>query len=91
MRITAIILILTAFLSPAFAQTIVKDSQGNYSAIKSSRDSSKTADINTGKTFTDVKGGVWPVYQTKSGRVYALRTSKTGNTYKQYLDKPLKQ
>jgi hypothetical protein len=72
----------------ASAQTIVKDARGNYTAVKASKDSAKTADIATGKTFTDTKGNIWPVYQTKSGRVYALRTSKNGINYKQYLDTP---
>lgn len=80
----AIALLVSASVS---AQTIVKDAQGNYSAVKAAKDTAKTADIATGKTFTDTKGNKWPVYQTKTGRVYALRTSKSGTQYKQYLDK----
>jgi hypothetical protein len=70
------------------AQTIVRDAQGNYKSVKTAKDSTKTTDMQTGNTFTDAKGNVWPVYQTKSGRVYALRTSKNGINYKQYLDTP---
>lgn len=77
-------------LTSLSAQTIVKDAQGNYKAVKAQKDSTKVADISTGNTFTDTNGNTWPVYKTKSGRVYALRTSKSGNTYKQYLDKPEK-
>lgn len=73
----------------SYGQTIVKDAQGNYTAVK--KDSTKTPDTNTGKTFTDTKGNVFPVYKTSTGRVYALRTSKNGLSYKQYLDKPAKQ
>jgi len=82
----AVLLLLSFSIS---AQTIVKDAQGNYTAVK--KDSTKAPDTNTGKTFTDTKGNKWPVYQTNKGRVYALRTSKNGTTYKQYLDKPAKK
>lgn len=74
------------FFSSTSAQTIVKDAQGNYRSVK---DTAKVSDLNTGKTFTDPKGNIWPVYQTKTGRVYALRVSKSGTQYKQYLDRPI--
>lgn len=76
------------FASTITAQTIVKDSQGNYRSVK---DTAKVSDISTGKTFTDPKGNIWPVYHTKTGRVYALRVSKSGTKYKQYLDNPVKK
>lgn len=69
------------------AQTIVKDATGNYTAVKAAKDTTKSKGIATGKTFTDAHGKVWPVYTNSAGRVYALRTSKNGNQYKQYLDK----
>lgn len=71
---------------PSQAQTIVKDAMGNYKAVRAAQDSTKTEDVNTGRTFTDSKGKIWPVYKSKTGRIYALRTSKTGKSYKQYLD-----
>lgn len=47
----------------------------------------KSADQATGEFFKDAKGGLWPVYKSASGKLYALRTStKTGKTYKQYLN-----
>ena len=72
------------------AQTIVKDAQGNYAAVKAKKDSTKSADLSTGKTFTDPKGNVWPVYKSSTGRLYALRVSNSGTKYKQYLDRPMK-
>lgn len=75
----------------AFSQAKYKmDAAGNYIAVKSVKDTTKSSDLNTGKTFTDSKGGVWPVYKSSTGRIYALRTSKTGNKYKQYLNNPSK-
>jgi hypothetical protein len=68
-----------------FGQNIKVDAAGNYVAIHKAKD---TTLISTGKTFTDSKGNVWPVYKTSAGRIYALRVSKSGNKYKQYLDKP---
>jgi hypothetical protein len=69
---------------PGQAQTIVKDAQGNYSVQKKSASPDKKVG-----TFTDEKGNKWPVYESKKGRIYALRTSKSGKEYKQYLDKPI--
>ena len=69
----------------AFSQTIVKDAAGNYKMVKAAKDSS--TDKPTGKTMTDLQGKEWPVYISKTGRPYALRVSKKGTSYKQYLDK----
>lgn len=75
-----------------FSQAKYKtDASGNYIAVKSVRDTTKSAGIATGKTFTDSKGNAWPVFKSSTGRIYALRTSKTGNKYKVYLDNASKQ
>ena len=71
----------------ASAQTIARDAQGNYKAVKKVKDS--TSDVATGLTYTDTHGGVWPVYRSKSGREYALVTSKNGNVYRKYMSKNL--
>lgn len=65
------------------AQNVTKDSNGNYIAVKSivKRDSA----TNTGKTFTDTKGNVYPVLISAKGRLFYVRTSKAGNDYKVYL------
>jgi len=52
----AIILGLSFGLS---AQTITKDAQGNYIAVKAVKMDDKGKE--TGKTFTDTKGNVYPV------------------------------
>lgn len=62
----------------ASAQT-VKDSSGNYHAQRS-----ETAKP-TGKTFTDSKGVVYPLLISARGKLFYLRTSKTGNIYKVYI------
>ena len=71
----------------ASAQTIQRDPQGNYKAIKKAHDS--TTAVATGTTYTDSHGGVWPVYRSKSGREYALVTSKNGNVYRKYMSKEI--
>jgi hypothetical protein len=65
------------------AQTIQKDAQGNYIAVKAPKIDEKPTD--TGNTFTDTKGNVFPVYISKNGKLFVIRTSKAGNQYKQYL------
>lgn len=75
-------IIFTTFAN-SFSQTVTTDKNGNYIQ-------SKTVDtanaIPTGKTFTTTKGEIYPVYKTKTGKLYVVRTSKkTGNKYKQYL------
>lgn len=63
--------------------TIKQDAQGNYVAI---RDTTKaTGATPTGKTYTDTKGNTFPVMISKSGKLFVVRTSKTGNQYNQYL------
>lgn len=78
------VIILFAFLNLYFAgksQTIMKDSTGNYIALKRL----DAPDKLTGKTYTDTKGAVYPVYISKNGKLYIVRISKEGNKYKQYL------
>jgi len=61
----------------------IVDANGNYQAV-----SKATADkgTDTGKTFTDSKGAVYPVFKSSAGKLYYIRTSKTsGNDYKVYL------
>ena len=64
------------------AQNVVKDQNGNYTAVKATA----SKPIETGKTFTDAKGKVYPVYKTGTGKLFVIKTSaKTGNEYKMYL------
>lgn len=72
--------------STLFSQTIKTDFKGNYIAVK---DTSKKEMLSTatlsGKTYTDTKGLVYPVYISKNNKVFIIKTSKKGNQYKSYL------
>lgn len=82
MKKTLLIILLALGCNAGWAQTkVVKDAQGNYRSVKAV-DTLKAAQV---ATFTDSKGKAWPVYKSASGRLYALRVSKNGNTYKMYL------
>lgn len=59
-------------------------SDGNYIAIIGKKEKSKP--IATGKTYTDIKGVVYPVYKTSTGKLFINKVSKkTGKTYRYYL------
>lgn len=62
------------------AQTKIKmDKDGNYIAFKPSGKA-------TGKTYTDLKGNVYPILITDKGKLYIEAiSSKTGKTYRKYL------
>lgn len=64
------------------AQSVKKDAQGNYIAMRTLKDTTLKA---TGHTYTDTKGKVYPVYISKNGKLFVIRTSSKGNLYKQYL------
>ena len=62
------------------------DNNGNFVAVKTTATSTG---IKTDKTYTDAKGVVYPVYRSKNGKHYVIKTSKkTGNEYKMYLKLP---
>lgn len=63
------------------SQNVKVDSTGNYVAAQH-QDSAKA----TGKTYTDSKGNVYPVFVSKSGKPFVKRKSNnTGKEYRQYL------
>lgn len=81
-------IILLAFIlglfSPSIGQNVKKTVDGNYMAISTAKtkDNGKT----TGKTYTDSKGKVYPVFITAKGKLFVNKTSpKTNKNYKQYL------
>jgi hypothetical protein len=90
-RVTALraasIVILAAALIAASAnnstaQTVTVDAQGNLHAkprVTALRDST------TGKTYTDPKGQVFPVYKGAKGTLYIGVISKKGSYYRRYL------
>lgn len=72
-----------AFILAANAQTIVRDSKGNYSAVIKPKIAKEAK--NTGNTYTDTKGNVYPVYESEKGKLFYTRISKNGNSYNVYL------
>jgi len=78
------IILLAAFVCFAgeAQQPVKKDKSGNYYADTSA---GKTEAKNTGKTFTDGKGIKYPVLISKNGKLFVIKTSKTGNKYNYYL------
>lgn len=65
----------------AKGQTVVKDSEGNFRAVKAEA----VRDSVTGKTFTDVKGEVFQLYRGTKGGLYYWRKSRRGNMYRVYI------
>ena len=67
------------------AQTKVKqDDKGNFIQVNNNV-REKTPDKPTGQTYTDSKGQEYKVYKSINDKLYIVRTSKSGNEYKQYL------
>jgi hypothetical protein len=76
------LIILICLSTSILAQQKVKvDQKGNYTT-----QTVKGADQKTGKTFTDSKGNVYPIYKSVRGNLYYLKVSqKTGKEYKVYI------
>lgn len=80
----AIMVIFSLLSLSGFTQTkVVIDSKGNYRTLAVNKAATSTP---TGKTFTDSKGNKYPVMQSVNNKLYYLKTSKTGNVYKVYLN-----
>lgn len=62
---------------------VKQDTKGNFYAVKKTESESKATA--TGKTFTDTKGIIYPVYISARGKYFVIKTSKTGNKYNYYL------
>ena len=78
-------IILALFLSAATgaqAQQNVKydKATGNFYAY-----AKKDSATQTGRYFVDSRGTMCPIFKSKKGKLYALRTSKNGNVYKFYI------
>ena len=72
------------------AQTVIKqDANGNYYSEKivvKDTTARKTETTATSKYYIDNKGERYPVYVSKNGKLFVIRTSKnTGKQYNQYL------
>lgn len=83
-----IIVLLVAMIATMFicanAQEVKRDGD-NFTVEKVLHQSN---DVQTKYTFT-VKDVVYPIWITKNGRCYIVRTSKNGKQYKQYLAKEI--
>ena len=79
-----------AFLIGASAATFAQQKAnvqlvGNtYKALPRQSDTAAAAKP-TGRYYLDKKGQMWPVYQSSSGKLFALRTSAAGKQYRYYI------
>ena len=81
-----ILIIALAISSISYSQTVKQDALGNYVLVEKTPGSKKSEVISTGKEFTDAKGTHYPVYKSKTGKLFIVKTSqKTGKTYNYYL------
>lgn len=78
-----LLLLVIPALTITAQQKVLVDNKGNYVVVHKVKDTASA--IPSGKTFTDSKGKVWPVYLSVNGKPYLIRTSSKGNVYKQYL------
>lgn len=84
MKKLMLLLAILSLAAGAKAQNAKVDAAGNYTAVSKAveADSAKTT---TGKTFTDHKGLKFDVKISPKGKLFYVRTSKAGNSYKVYL------
>lgn len=81
-RILSLITALCLISVCSYGQTAKVDKNGNYVAVQATKKEAKP----TGKTFTDSKGVVLPVFASANGKLFVMRKSeKTGKEYKSYL------
>ena len=78
-----LVLLMLSFSLISYSQNAKVDKNGNFVAV--SRTTAKQDTIDTGKTFTDSKGKVYPVFKTQRGKLYYPRISKSGNYYRAYI------
>ncbi len=91
-KLLLIALFAASFAAHAQAQTRVKqanvtqDKNGNYTQISRKDSTGKTSAKLTKQTFTDAKGIIFPVMESKNGKLFVIKTSaKTGKQYNYYL------
>jgi len=83
-RITTIFIFLLLISSTTTAQNATKDKDGNFYAL-AAPERPKDTGKETGKTFTDRDGKKYAVLESAKGKLFYIRTSKTGNSYKVYI------
>jgi len=83
-RITTIFIFLLLLSFTGTAQNATKGKDGNFYALAAT-DKAKPGGKETGKTFTDKDGKKYAVLESAKGKLFYIRTSKTGNSYKVYI------
>lgn len=82
-----IVMMMLMSISYTVNAEIIKEGK-TYSQVTKS----KTPDKDSGFTYKDSKGNIYPIMISKSGSCYILRISKkSGKEYKQYLGKEISQ
>lgn len=82
-----IVMMMLMSISYTVNAEIIKEGKTYSQVVKS-----KTPDKDSGFTYKDNKGNIYPIMIGKSGSCYILRVSKkSGKEYKQYLGKEISQ
>lgn len=83
-----IILFITGALGCAAQTTYERAADGTLVQVATihTADEAIGNGVATGEQFKATNGDVFPVYKSAKGRLFIVRTSKTGNNYKQYID-----
>lgn len=85
-----LVLVLFALLNCSHASAQNFKREGNTFVAVSSRSNGASSDTKTSFTWRDSKGKEYPIWISKGGSCYVIRTSsKTGKEYKNYLGKEL--
>ena len=74
------VLLCCIFTTNTFGQEVKREGN-NFTQVQSV---AKSTDTQTIYTYT-IKDTTYPIWITKNGRCYIIRTSKNGKEYKQYL------
>lgn len=83
--------IICLFLS-IFAVTGYAEVKREGDTFKVEKTATTSSDTQTKYTWQDKKGNKYPIYITKKGACYVIRTSKkTGKEYKYYLPKDIQE
>ena len=79
-------LLFIGFALAGTAQTAtVKSADGTYQSVTKER--AKTEAVSTGKVFQTKDGTKYPIFESKNGKFFIIRTSqKSGAKYNQYLN-----
>ena len=81
-----LLLVLLACTLQGQAQSNNVTREGNTFRTTTTATTAKTTDTKTKYTWQSAKGEEYPIYLSKNGHAYVIRTSRnTGKTYRKYL------